>query len=54
MKNDSLIEVKIGNNIFTPDEAYFLANTLIEKPKVSSLQLIDMENMCVNKNFLNV
>ncbi|XP_063919056.1 uncharacterized protein LOC135134339 isoform X2 [Zophobas morio] len=51
IKNKSLNHVKIGNNIYTPDEADFLL-AVFAKQTSDNLENLDMENMCVTKDFL--
>ncbi|KAJ8925336.1 hypothetical protein NQ315_009166 [Exocentrus adspersus] len=50
-KNQSLISVNIGNNIYNPDEAYFVAGVLPLKQN-DPLTHLDMENMIFDKRVL--
>lgn len=49
----SLVSLKIGNNIITPDEAMSFLEIFTAKPK-GPLQELDMENIYVNKDFVPV
>ncbi|XP_064211875.1 uncharacterized protein LOC103313740 [Tribolium castaneum] len=51
IRNKSLNGIKLGHNIYTPDEAYFLAS-LFSRVKNNNFTFLDMEDMCVNKDFL--
>lgn len=53
MKNHSLISVKIGNNPFPPDQAYFVAFAITAKAN-DPLQYLDMENIWFTKEILQV
>ncbi|RZC39193.1 uncharacterized protein BDFB_009622 [Asbolus verrucosus] len=43
VRNKSLNKIKLGNNIYTPDEAYFLASLLLKAK--NNLTYLDMEDM---------
>ncbi|XP_030757143.1 uncharacterized protein LOC115883011 [Sitophilus oryzae] len=51
LKNRSLKIVRIGNNIYTPDDAHSLLTVLVSKGKdpEDPLKVLDMENMYINK-----
>ncbi|KAF7281419.1 hypothetical protein GWI33_004799 [Rhynchophorus ferrugineus] len=48
LKNTSLKSVKIGNNIYPPEESHLLLTALAGKTK-DPLNYLDMENMYINK-----
>ncbi|XP_023311057.1 leucine-rich repeat-containing protein 74A-like [Anoplophora glabripennis] len=50
-QNRSLKSVKIGNNLYSPDDAYFLASVLPLKQQ-DPLTHLDMENMVFDKKVL--
>lgn len=48
-----LEEIKIGNNAFTPDEAQ-VYGSMFSRLQMRRLKVLDMENMTVNKSFLQI
>ncbi|CAH1156097.1 unnamed protein product [Phaedon cochleariae] len=52
LKNQSLITVRIGNNPYPPDEAFYVASVLTSKPKDHPLKYLDMENILFNKEIV--
>lgn len=49
----SLVAIKLGSNLVTPEEAAVLAKVLKTSP-ISSLRYLDLENTFVEKTFLPV
>ncbi|KAK9883909.1 hypothetical protein WA026_004852 [Henosepilachna vigintioctopunctata] len=52
-ESKSLLHVKIGNNIFSPQQAFNSAQFLA-RPRTRPLKLLDMENMVVQRRFLDL
>lgn len=52
-ESNSLEQFKIGNNVFSPQQAFECAE-ILARPREKPLKVIDMENMVVQKKFLNV
>lgn len=53
LNSPSLISIKLGNNIVTPEEAMSFLQVFVAKPK-NPLNVLDLENVFVNKDFVPV
>lgn len=53
LNSPSLVSIKLGNNIITPDEAMSLLQVFVAKPK-NPLNFMHLQNVFVNKDFIPV
>lgn len=52
--SQSLKSIRLGNNIINPEEALFLIQAFDAKPRGNPFELLDLENVFVNKECVPV